>query len=111
MKVNKHESFIVLEDEYNDVSQFASYLTKKIPQKFNKQNVVINLLKYNTISQDELLLFLNLSNAHRSQKKSLVIVNDAIAIDDIPDEIIVVPTLLEAGDIIEMEEIERELGF
>jgi hypothetical protein len=28
-----------------------------------------------------------------------------------PDEIVVVPTLQEAYDIIEMEEIERDLGF
>jgi len=28
-----------------------------------------------------------------------------------PDEIIVVPTMQEAYDIIEMEEIERDLGF
>jgi len=31
--------------------------------------------------------------------------------DEIPYEMIVVPTLQEAGDIIEMEEIERDLGF
>ncbi|HAT63224.1 MAG TPA: ribonuclease Z, partial [Flavobacteriaceae bacterium] len=40
-----------------------------------------------------------------------VIVNNAINPDDIPDEMIVVPTLQEAADIIEMEEIERDLGF
>jgi len=28
-----------------------------------------------------------------------------------PDEIVVVPTMQEAYDIIEMEEIERDLGF
>ena len=32
-------------------------------------------------------------------------------IDDIPEEMIVVPTLDEAGDIVEMEEIERDLGL
>jgi hypothetical protein len=29
----------------------------------------------------------------------------------VPDEMVVVPTVLEAHDIIEMEEIERDLGF
>jgi hypothetical protein len=38
-------------------------------------------------------------------------VNNAINFDDIPEEMIVVPTLEEARDIIEMEEIERDLGF
>ena len=31
--------------------------------------------------------------------------------DEVPEEIIVVPTLQEARDIIEMEEIERDLGI
>ena len=55
--------------------------------------------------------FLKTSNLHRKTKQSFVIVNDAIDFDDVPFEMIVVPTLQEAGDIIEMEEIERDLGF
>jgi hypothetical protein len=39
------------------------------------------------------------------------VVNSALDPDIIPDEIMVVPTLLEAQDVIEMEEIERDLGF
>ena len=31
--------------------------------------------------------------------------------DEIPDELIVVPSIQEAYDIIEMEEMERDLGF
>jgi hypothetical protein len=40
-----------------------------------------------------------------------VIVTDRVDFDEMPDEIVVVPTLQEAYDIIEMEEIERDLGF
>ncbi|MDH3323482.1 MAG: ribonuclease Z, partial [Flavobacteriaceae bacterium] len=42
---------------------------------------------------------------------SFVIVSDKVNLDGIPDEIIVVPTMQEAYDVIEMEEIERDLGF
>jgi hypothetical protein len=31
--------------------------------------------------------------------------------DEIPDELIIVPTIQEAQDVIGMEEIERDLGF
>ncbi|HAV53877.1 MAG TPA: ribonuclease Z, partial [Aequorivita sp.] len=75
------------------------------------QNVVLNLLKYEDLELPQLLQFLKTSNLHRKTKQSFVIVNDAIDIDDVPFEMIVVPTLQEAGDIIEMEEIERDLGF
>jgi len=40
-----------------------------------------------------------------------VIVNNAVDIDEVPSEMTVVPTLQEAFDIVEMEEIERDLGF
>ena len=73
------------------------------------QKVLANVIK--ELNLDKLLKFLKLSNYHRSTKHSFVFVNDAINIDDIPEEIIVVPTLEEAGDIVEMEEIERDLGF
>ena len=50
-----------------------------------------------------------------TQKKengtSFVIVNSAIDIDDFPESFNVTPTLQEAEDVIEMEAIERELGF
>jgi hypothetical protein len=54
---------------------------------------------------------LTLSNTHRALKKSLVLVNAAVSTDEIPDELLVVPTLHEAEDVIDMEEIERDLGF
>jgi len=39
------------------------------------------------------------------------VVTNAININETPEEIIVVPSLQEAYDIIEMEDIERDLGF
>ena len=48
---------------------------------------------------------------HKSNKQSFVIVSDKVDFDDVPDEIIVVPTMQEAYDIIEMEDMERDLGF
>ena len=71
----------------------------------------MNLLKYDTLELPQLLQFLKTSNLHRKTKQSFVIVNDAIEVDEVPFEMIVVPTIQEAGDIVEMEEIERDLGF
>jgi hypothetical protein len=42
---------------------------------------------------------------------SFVIVVNGIDADKVPDEIVTVPTISEAEDIIEMENIERDLGF
>lgn len=111
MKTSQHENYIVIGDQRDDVAKFAHYLDRIIPLKYSEDNLVIDLLKYKQFNLTQLLLFLKLSNYHRSTKHSFVLVNNSISIDVVPDEMIVVPTLEEAGDIIEMEEIERDLGF
>lgn len=110
MKVTEKEEFKILEDEKEDVKDFASFL-KSHHHIFRNDNVVVDILKYGELELEELLMFLDLSNDHRLGKRSFVIANDAINIDNVPEELIVVPTLMEAADIIKMEEIERDLGF
>lgn len=111
MKIENHDNFVILEDEKDNIIDFASFIDSQIPSKYKGQNVVLNLLKYKSLDLPQLLLFLKTSNHHRKTKHSFVIVNDAIDFDDVPYEMIVVPTIQEAEDIIEMEEIERDLGF
>lgn len=110
MKITEKEEFKILEDEKEDVKDFASFL-KSHHHIFRNDNVVIDILKYGELELEGLLMFLDLSNDHRQGKRSFVIANDAINIDNVPEELIVVPTLNEAADIIKMEEIERDLGF
>jgi len=78
---------------------------------FKNDNVIVNLTTLHKIPMQELIEFLQISNQHRKAKQSFVIVTDKVNFDETPDEIIVVPTIQEAHDIIEMEEIERDLGF
>lgn len=110
MKVIEKENYKILEDEKGDLAGFANYISTH-QSEFKKDNVVVNLLGHGSLDLKELLMFLEISDLHRTQKRSFVIVNDVIDIDVVPDELIVVPSLLEAGDIIKMEELERELGF
>ena len=89
-------------------------LVKKIQvlyPKFKKNNIIVSLSSLNTLSLQDIIEFLEVSNSHRSSKQSFVIVSDKIDLDTVPDEIVVVPTIQEAYDIIEMEEMERDLGF
>ena len=89
-------------------------LVKKIEilyPKFKKHNIIIKLFSLKNITLESILEFLKLSNTHRASNQSFVIVNNKINSNDIPDEIVVVRTLKEAYDIIEMEEMERDLGL
>lgn len=111
MKVNVSNKYTVLADDRNDIEAFARYLERIVPEKFEDHNLIVDLSKYASLELQHLLAFLKLSNYHRSTKHSFVIVNNAVDIDDVPFEMAVVPTLQEGYDIVEMEEIERDLGF
>lgn len=111
MIVSNHNTFQHIEDEKDNIKEFGAFLEYIIPKEFSEENLVVNLLKYNPLTLPELLNFLVVSNKHRATKKSFVIVNDSINPNIIPEELIVVPTLLEAEDVIQLEEIERDLGF
>ncbi|MCH4823318.1 ribonuclease Z [Gramella lutea] len=109
MKTSKKENFLLILNEGDPITDFASELTKH-HSDFKEENVVIDLKSQN-VESDQLLAFLELSNIHRNENKSFVLVNDAVGIDELPEELIVVPTLQEAEDMIQMDEIQRDLGF
>jgi uncharacterized protein YhaN len=79
--------------------------------KYKDYHLIVRLSSLDKIELEDIIEFLRLSNNHRSAKKSFVVVSNSADLDQMPDEIVVVPTLQEAYDIIEMEDIERDLGF
>ena len=74
-------------------------------------NIIINLFSFSELTAGDILEFLQISNAHRGLKKSFVLVTNKVSLEEVPEEICVVPTIQEAKDIIEMEEIERDLDL
>lgn len=110
MKTTRKEKYVILEDEKQDLSGFANYLTRS-HESFKGENVVVDISEHKGLDLKDLLMFLEVSNLHRAQKHSFVIVNEALEVEKVPEEIIVVPTMREAEDIINMEDLERELGY
>ncbi len=89
-------------------------LVKKLQEvysRFENDNIIVNLSSLKQLKTTDVVEFLQISNNHRKGKHSFVLVTNNIDLDNIPDELSIVPTLQEAFDIIEMEEIERDLGF
>jgi len=78
---------------------------------YKNEHLVVNLSSLDKISSEDIIEFLRLSKNHRGAKKSFVLVSNKVDLANMPDEIFVVPTIQEAFDIIEMEDIERDLGF
>ncbi|PCH77393.1 MAG: ribonuclease Z [Flavobacteriaceae bacterium] len=92
------------------IQEFHSELVKK-QGDFKNQHLIIDLYKKNNVTIEELLLFLGISSQIKDNGMSFVIVSKEIFMDKLPEELIVVPTFIEAEDILQMEAIERELGF
>jgi hypothetical protein len=111
MITEEKDNYNIFRDEKEDAGDFAEFLTR-VQDRFKDKNIVIDTTnKHGEFTLENLLMFLKLSITHRKGKKSLVIVNDTINIESVPEEIHVVPTLQEAEDLIGLEELERELGF
>jgi hypothetical protein len=75
---------------------------------FEKQNIIIDLLYHKDLTIDDVNCYCNYLSS--MGKKNLIIVISDLDYNAVPDTLTVVPSILEAHDI-EMEEIERDLGF
>ncbi|MCK7591132.1 ribonuclease Z [Subsaxibacter sp. CAU 1640] len=110
MIFDKDDNITIIIQEKSTIIELVKKMQATYP-KFKNDNVIVNLSVMNTVSLQDIIEFLDISNQHRHSKRSFVIVTDKVNLDEMPDELVVVPTLKEAYDIIEMEEMERDLGF
>lgn len=109
MKVKEKGNRVVIKKSSESIEEFANKVTEQY-HSFIDQNIVIDLYDEEEVRPSTLIPFEELAQQHISQRKSFVIVA-SVDFDEMEDAMIVVPTLQEAFDIIEMEEIERDLGF
>lgn len=100
----------IITQERASITELAKKM-QVLYNRFKSDNIIINLTSLRPLIVQDVIEFLQISNQHRNAKYSFIIVTDKINIDEIPEELVIVPTLAEAYDIIEMEEIERDLGF
>ncbi len=112
MIVNKTDAYTSIKPSNADdnssinILEFSKELIEKYPI-FKSDNLIIDFSNNFNIELDEILLFSQLAMDHKNNKKSFVIVCNGFDID----EIIMVPTFKEAEDVVEIEEIERDLGI
>tara|TARA_R110002050_G_scaffold243212_4_gene379729 strand:- start:10766 stop:11098 length:333 start_codon:yes stop_codon:yes gene_type:complete len=110
MIIDKNGNTSIITQEKATIIELVKKLQALYP-KFKNDNIIVTLTSLSKLSNQDIVEFLEISNKHREENHSFVIVSDKVDLDSISDEIIVTPTLREAFDIIEMEDIERDLGF
>lgn len=110
MKVEQKGHTTTIKDTQGDVNSFLEKVTNEL-HAFKTQNLIIDVSHNKSVTLKDIKLFAEASKTHRKNKKSFVVVADGIDFNAVPAKMTVVPSQLEAHDIIEMEEIERDLGF
>lgn len=110
MKVEQKGHTTTIKDTQGSIQLFLDKVTHE-HHSYKNQNLILDVTPDKNVSLKDLKLFADLSKTHRKGKKSFVIVVNDIDFNEVPTKLIVVPSLQEAHDIIEMEEIERDLGF
>jgi len=110
MIIEKTEIATIFKDEKKSIKNFFKDFSENY-SSFANDNIIIEFSDNKGEEKENSLLFLQYSEEHRNNGMSFVIVINGINTDDFPDEMIIVPTITEAKDIIEMENIERDLGF
>ncbi|MDB2494806.1 ribonuclease Z [Flavobacteriaceae bacterium] len=111
MKIEHSENFVIAKKDTNQLENFIISLETKINNQLRDKNMIIDLLDFSEITSDLLKLFLKLKVICQKSNNSFVIVNNHINFNEVSGEIMVVPSIQEAKDIVEMEIIERELGM
>ena len=97
---------------FNDIVKedffiFFNTIYKKIMDK----NVIIDFGEKNIFSSSFLDKLINISTSHQNLNLSFVIVSSILNSESIPQSLVWSPTLKEAKDLIEMDEMQRDLGL
>lgn len=110
LEIMNKEKNIIVGPKQESIKKFNVHFQKNYPD-FLSKNVIVDLREVFISKVSEILVFLNTAIAHLNNETSFVIIAQGIDIDTLPEELVTVPTMIEALDIIEMDEIGRDLGF
>lgn len=110
MILDTSNGIVTITQQSETIADLVKQINEVYP-KIKNDNVIISLSGFKTLFLEDMLQFLLISTKHRASKHSFVLVTNMFNLNETPDELVIVPTIQEAIDIIEMEEIERDLGF
>ena len=107
MIINQHNSTVIITQDKTGSSEFLKKLSV-LHERYKENDIILELKDTPLASKDALV---SLSEMHRQLNYSFVVVSTHLNPDDFQDDLTLVPTLQEAHDYIEMELMQRDLGF
>jgi hypothetical protein len=110
MQIKEASNYTLISSDEDSFQEFQKSVFKKI-NDFDKNHLILQISEELNIDKKDFLLFLKIAEQKKENGTSFVVLNASVNADDFPESLNIVPTLQEAEDILEMETIERELGF
>ncbi|MDB4767462.1 ribonuclease Z [Flavobacteriaceae bacterium] len=104
------DQIAIFSQENTEVGVFMESLESLLKEHLSYHIIVVISEKTPKESID-ISRFTHWAIACKKAAKSFVLVTNSISYEEAPENLSLVPTLQEAKDLIEMEEIERDLGF
>jgi len=96
-------NFLLLNDSFADLEENT--------EAISSNHLVVEVSENLNIDDSKISLLLSIASSFKENGMSFVVIKTGIDIDDFPETLNIVPTLQEAEDVLEMEAIERDLGF
>lgn len=106
MEISKNENYMIVAVNESVFSEFQERI-----DDLKSNHLLLEVSGNLNINTEKISLFLNIASDFKANGMSFVVIKSGIDIDDFPENLNIVPTLQEAEDILEMEAIERDLGF
>lgn len=110
MKTEYKNGYTLVTSNEDTFIDFFTNFTKN-HENLKEKHLIIKILDNFKSTKENILLFLKYAEYHQLNGTSFVVVCKHITIDDFPEIFNITPTIVEAEDIIEMENIQRDLGF
>lgn len=113
MQIEVKDNIAFISYEKNDVMgrPFRDEI-KRNYKTISSNNIILDLSSMDTVLSKHIKDFSELSTYHtKMNKKSFVLITGPLSLKLLPEGLQVVPTMNEALDTVEIEEIERDLGF
>lgn len=109
MIVKENADYLLISSQSANFNTFKDNFTNQY--KTSNNHIILDLTGFDKLDVGSINDFLQFAKTSRVHKKSFIIIAQHMDIDAISEEISCVPTLLEAQDTLEMDNMERDLGF
>ena len=111
MKITNKTNHVLLQPaDKKSTGEFIKLVSDQILQN-PQANYIIDLLAFADVNKQNIKQLQSIKDSILAKNFSFVILINQFKVDELPEEMNTTPTLKEAEDIIQMEMIERDLGF